>query len=416
MKTTRRTGSNLTTWALAASVLLAAGCRGPWSHDWKYSDLLSPKKMTSWGDDESETQIPQRVVCSWTDTVLYQTGKQPQRGFGGRLIFYGDEADKPVLVDGQLVVYAFDESNRDLTDNKPTRRYVFPPDQIARRMSKTALGPSYSFWLPWDDAGGPETEVSLIARFEPKGGAMVVGEQTRYRLPGEPRAATGIAKQGASKLPAGIPMWPAAPTLASLAEQAQGKGANNRVQLASFESDVQEQPQPVQPAQPERRMMTTSISLPENFRLQGSGVPAMAPVAGTVATGGAPVGTMQVGNVLAEPQAPPPNVATVAAPISYPAVNMVQGAPQPARPVQQMQNAYPAFIMPQQSPLGNGFVAPLQSASVGSQQSAPATVGQIGVPPRAPLMGGQPPLTTAAGWATVTYPPAAGAAGSTTVR
>ncbi len=348
--------------------------------------------------------------------MLYQTGKPPQRGFGGRLIFYGDEVDKPVLVDGQLVVYAFDETNRDITDTKPTRRYVFPPDQIARRMSKTALGPSYSFWLPWDEAGGPETEISLIARFEPKGGAMVVSEQTKYRLPGEPRATTGIAKNGASKLPEGIPMQPAAPTLASLAEQAQRGTAANRVQMASYEADAQVQTQQPQPAQPERRMTTTSISLPENFRVQGGVVPPTAPIASSVSAGRLPADTFQVGNVLAEPQSPPPNVATVAAPISFPAVNMVQGPPQPARQVQQMQNAYPAFIMPQQSPLGNGFVAPLQGATFGSQQPAPATVGRIGVPPVAPLMGGQQPLTTAAGWATVTYPPAAGAAGSTSVR
>lgn len=407
METTHRTGSIATTLALAASVLLAVGCRGPWSNDWKYSDLLSPKKMTSWGDDESEPQTPQRLVCSWTDTVLYQTGKEPQRGFGGRLIFYGDEADKPVLVDGQLVIYAFDESNRDLTDNKPTRRYVFPPDQIARRMSKTTLGPSYSFWLPWDEAGGPEAEVSLIARFEPREGAIVVGEQTKYRLPGEPRAMTGIAKNGASKLPDGIPMQPATPTLASLAKQAQGQTSSNRVQLANFEEPASEPSEPTEQTQPARRMTTTSISLPENFRVQGSVVPATAPV-----TSAAQAGTLPVGNVLAQPHAPPPNVGAVAAPIGYPAVNMVQGTPQPARQMQQMQNAYPAFIMPQQSPLGNGFVAPLQGASYGSQQPAPASVGQIGIPPVAPVMGGQPPLTTAAGWATVSYPTGAAGAGS----
>lgn len=411
----------MTTLVLAASVLLASGCRGPWSHDWKYSDLLSPKKITGWGDDESEPHIPQRLVCAWTDTVLYQTGKQPQRGFGGRLLFYGNDPDKPVLVDGQLVVYAFDETNRDPTDNKPTRRYVFPPDQVARRMSKTELGPSYSFWLPWDEMGGLETEISLIARFEPKGGAMVVSEQTRYRLPGAPRATTGIAKIGASKLPNGIPMQPATPTLASLADRAQRSVANNGVQLANYEADAQTQSQPSQPVPPERRMMTTSISLPENFRLQGGVVPATAPVAPAVQTGAAqvgpfPAGTVQAGNLLAEPQAPPPNVAAVAAPISFPAVNTALGQQEPARQVQQMQNAYPAFIMPQQSPLGNGFVAPLQGAGFGSQQQAPATVGRIGVPPVAPLMGGQPPLTTAAGWATVTYPPVEGAARPTKTR
>ena len=116
--------------------------------------------------------------------MLHQGGKKPQRGFGGRLIFYGEDNEKPVLVDGQLVVYAFDESNREATDNKPTRRYVFPADQVARRMSKSELGPSYSFWLPWDEVGGPQTEISLIPRFEPKEGPIVIGEQTKHLLAG----------------------------------------------------------------------------------------------------------------------------------------------------------------------------------------------------------------------------------------
>ena len=150
-------------------VLLASGCRGPWSQGWKYSDLKHPKKLVGWGSSEEEPQIPRRVLASWTDTVLYQTGKTPQRGFGGRVIFYGEDNEKPVLVDGQLVVYAFDEANRDPTDNRPTRRYVFPPDQVARRMSETALGPSYSFWLPWDEVGGEQKEVSLIVRLRAEG-------------------------------------------------------------------------------------------------------------------------------------------------------------------------------------------------------------------------------------------------------
>ncbi len=108
---------------------------------------------------------------------------------------------------------------------------------------------------------------------------------------------------------------------------------------------------------------------------------------------------------------PPPNYGVVAAPINFPAVNMVQGAPQAARPVQQMQSAYPGFMTPQQSPLGNGFVAPLGQPQF-APQPTPASVSRIGTPPTAPVISGQAPLTTAAGWATVNYPPGAGAAGS----
>src|SRR5688572_25375162 len=115
------------TWCVTATILCAAltGCSMPKAKDFK------PSKLFSLGDDdEPQEGIPVRVVGTWTDTVLSQSGKKPQRGFGGRLIFYAEKEEKPILVDGQLVVYAFDETGREPTDNKPTRRYVFPPDQI----------------------------------------------------------------------------------------------------------------------------------------------------------------------------------------------------------------------------------------------------------------------------------------------
>jgi hypothetical protein len=398
----RWTGYLTTRWALAATLLLATGCRGPWSKDWKVSDMWDVD-VTPWSADEPQPEVPQRIVNTWTDAVLHQSGKKPQRGFGGRLIFYGTEGDKPVLVDGQLVIYAFDESNREPTDNKPTRRYVFPPDQVARRMSKSELGPSYSFWLPWDEVGGAQTEVSLIARFEPKGGPIVVGEQTRHLLPGESAPARIVNNPAGPKLPDGIPTRPAMPTLAELAAQAQG--GNNQVQLASYQAGAEASVQP--PAEPGRRMVTTSISLPENFRVQGGGSPPTAPA-----------GEVQLpNNRYAMPRSLPPNYGAVAAPIGVPQPGFAN-VRAPANPTQQLQQlpqvpvGYPSFMTPPQSPLGNGFVAPLGPPQFGSQR-VPSSVGQMVVPPPAPVMQGQPPLTTASGWAAVSYPPGVGPAGST---
>jgi hypothetical protein len=189
-------------------------------------------------------------------------------------MFYDKHEEKPILVEGQLVVYAFDETNRSVTDNKPTRRYVFPPDQVALRLSKSELGASYSFWLPWDEAGGPQTEVSLICRFEPKGGAVVASEQTRHRLPGT-ITAPAVAADGRPlppKLPEGVPSRPAQPTLESMQES---RMRDHNLQMASYESvaPVGTSTVPmgtVLPAthhEPVRRMTTTSIPLPAHFQL-----------------------------------------------------------------------------------------------------------------------------------------------------
>jgi hypothetical protein len=168
-------------FALGIACSLVGGCRAPKASDFKPSKIFSLKNSWPW-NDEPEEGIPLRVVGTWTDTVLTQPGQKPQRGFGGRLVFYGKDEKEPILVDGQLVVYAFDETGRDPTNNKPTRRYVFPADQVPRHMSISEIGASYSFWLPWDEAGGPRTEVSLICRFEPKGRAVCRHSWRRPRI------------------------------------------------------------------------------------------------------------------------------------------------------------------------------------------------------------------------------------------
>jgi hypothetical protein len=248
---------------LAAALVAVGGCHHPGSDDWKFADFFDLHKGLPWHDDTPKPGVPVRVVGSWTDAVLRKDGQAPQRGFGGRLLFYGRDSKDPILVDGQLVVYAFDENGRDPTDNRPTRRYVFPIEQVPLHMSKSEVGTSYSFWLPWDEAGGPQTEVSLICRFEPKGGPVVVSEQTRHLLPGTMTPGTMLAGNCPPQLPDGVPSRPAVQQVPYSAENPGGGLA----QTASYES------QPVAgmglPPESGRQMTTTSISLPGSFHLRG---------------------------------------------------------------------------------------------------------------------------------------------------
>jgi hypothetical protein len=271
-----------TTAVVTASLLAMAlvGLAGCGSMDWKPSKLFSLDSSWPWGDDEPEEGTPVRMVGAWTDTVLAQPGKNPQRGFGGRLMFYGAKEERPIIVDGQLVIYAFDETGRGPTDNKPTRRYVFPPEQMPLHMSKSDMGASYSFWLPWDEAGGPKMEVSLVCRFEPKGGAVVTSEQTRHLLPGAIAINPGGAQQP-PRLPEGVPSQPAQTTLESL-RTSQRIDAN--VQQAAFQSNAAAPVvMPTTPAETPRQMSVTSIALPESFKLRNAaaetGVGGAAPAA-----------------------------------------------------------------------------------------------------------------------------------------
>jgi hypothetical protein len=325
----------------AAALFSVGGCSVPKASDFK------PSKLFSLGDDDDEPEkgIPLRMECTWTDTVLTKAGEKSQRGFGGRLMFYGKKEGKPILVEGQLVVYAFDEMNRAITDNKPTRRYVFPADQIALRMSKSEIGASYSFWLPWDEVGGPQTEVSLVCRFEPKGGGVITSEQTRHRLPGTmtnaPPAMTVDGRPLPPKLPEGVPSRPAQPTLESI-QQARVHDPN--LQLAGYAAPAMNQAAAITAGSantavhldPQQQMTTTTIPLPQNYRLA--------------------MGTVTAGPALQQPAAAPQQLTQPqmqAIPIQQPLPQ--QPIPNPMVPAPQQVPAamnspnglYPASLRPQ---------------------------------------------------------------------
>ena len=145
--------------------------------------------------DAKAAEEPQRVTAIWSESAMHQSGRPTVRGFGGRLLFYGADPEKPIKIDGRLVVYAFDESQTQAPkgggdtpvklDGTATRKYEFTKDQVPTHHSESAIGPSYSFWIPWDDMGGEQREVTLIPYFVSNSGQVIAGEPTRNVLQGK---------------------------------------------------------------------------------------------------------------------------------------------------------------------------------------------------------------------------------------
>jgi len=160
----------------------AAGDSDSWRAPWPFGKNDKPGK-------------PDKIIAIWSDTVMTRAGQAPLRGFGGRLLFYENKKEDPVKIDGTLVVYAFDDTGRDAEHAKPDRKYVYLPEQLPAHYSKSKVGHSYSFWLPWDEVGGLQKEITLIVRFEPKDSPAVLSEPCKQVLPGAlpPSGSAGAA-------------------------------------------------------------------------------------------------------------------------------------------------------------------------------------------------------------------------------
>jgi hypothetical protein len=187
-------GDNRRTLCLALMLVLAAtsGCASldlPSLNIEKYIPMMTGRT--------GQFKRPMKVVAFWTDTVRTADGQPAMRGFGGRLMFYDSKTNRPLKVAGTLVIYGFDESRTDQDNPRPDRKFVFTQEQFAKHYSKSELGHSYSFWIPWDRVGGATKEIGLICRFTPVEGGAIVSEQVRQALPGvessSPAPATATA-------------------------------------------------------------------------------------------------------------------------------------------------------------------------------------------------------------------------------
>ena len=244
---------------LLAGLLLAAwlapAARGDGWSFWPFNREEKPGK-------------PDKIIALWSDTVLTQTGRPPIRGFGGRLMFYEGKKEEPIKVEGTLVVYAFDETDRDANNTRPDRKYVFTPQQLPLHYSKSKIGHSYSVWLPWDEVGGLQKEITLIVRFQPKEGAVAISDPCRQLLPG--RIVPSRPKATAIRPPDRL--WAALP----------GQG-NAGVQPASYQAPVTDGTGLLTAEWQRRHISTTTIAVPSGSMIRAAiSSPQVLPAAGHI--------------------------------------------------------------------------------------------------------------------------------------
>ena len=145
-------------------------------------------------DEKPDFSTPHQLISVWSDTVLHQINRQGTRGCGGRIMFYGPDGKQSVRVDGSVIIYAWDDSHENL-QRKPDRKFVFTSDDLQNHYSASKIGHSYSFWVPWDAAGGPRRQLTLLTRFVGRNGAEVTSTPAKVILPGDVPMPHEIAQQ-----------------------------------------------------------------------------------------------------------------------------------------------------------------------------------------------------------------------------
>ncbi len=145
------------------------------------------------------------MAVTWTEDTLIVPGKPITRGFGGRIYFY-NEKSQTIPVDGELMVYGFEDNSdsskrhswpSDAELAKDAKKFKFTAEQFTEHFSESELGASYSIWIPWDAVGGEQKKVTLCPMFVSKSQRVTRGDSTTSILSGKKNPT--VAKQGAAQ-------------------------------------------------------------------------------------------------------------------------------------------------------------------------------------------------------------------------
>ncbi len=242
-------------------LVLSSGC-----------SLVNPSaNLGSWWN-RNEPRVATQMVPVWSDTVLHQAGEPATRGVGGRVMFYGLERHRTIRTEGVLVVYVWDDS-LGTSQRSPDRKYVFPAGDLEQHYSHSRMGHSYSFWLPWDAAGGAITHLTVVTRFVGVEGTELTSSPAHVVLPGPGDGSQfyeSLARQRSLQAPADA--------------AAQSQTQNSAVTQAAYTDDIAGEREAVrQIAGGRESVSVTEIALPPGFlnrNLRGSGSTGSEPLTG----------------------------------------------------------------------------------------------------------------------------------------
>ena len=289
------------------------------------------KKDSSWFSfKKKEYQTPKSMTATWTHDILTLPGKAPTRGFGGRFYFY-NEKTQAIPVDGDLMVYGFDDTKKQLKTedlSQANKRFRFTAEQLTTHFTEGELGASYSVWIPWDEAYGAPKKIMLIPTFLDKEGRTIRGAAASLNLP-------GVGKEEQNEMPV---------------QQASALMPNFDSQNTS------------NPPSGMSGLRTTTIQVPSSSLMRQTRLPESQIPGTNVASGGLDPSLLNPNNVPPQPFLPPPQAQL----------------PQFESSVTQQPGSSPQNKMSQMN--ANGWVSPVYSQPDWSRLSPRSVPNQFQAP------------------------------------
>ena len=125
-----------------------------------------------------------RILGLWQPMQGPGLQNETARGIGGQILFFDKNDEAPAQVDGDVMIYVFDDEGSEEEQARPIHQFHFSPGAWNTHLYKGSLGATYDIFVPYTRPGVQEAKCAIRVRYTPKGGIPVYSEMVNVILPG----------------------------------------------------------------------------------------------------------------------------------------------------------------------------------------------------------------------------------------
>jgi hypothetical protein len=116
----------------------------------------------------SQTRPVKEIISLWEPAEGTGMDGLPCRGFAGQVLFFAVGEDEPVMVNGGVTIYVFDDQGTPDQQAEPIDYFEFDAREWAGFLRPSpSLGASYQLFIPYSRKGAHEAKCSLRIKYTP---------------------------------------------------------------------------------------------------------------------------------------------------------------------------------------------------------------------------------------------------------
>lgn len=161
---------------MVVTALLFTGCA---TTNLSTSSVTAPKFVRATANNPAV-----KCLCVWQTAEGFDPEGKPCRGVAGQVFFFNRDGAIPVLVDGDVRLFVFDDQGSEESQSKPLSQFDIDRETWNTQVTKTQFGPAYRLFVPYVRQGRHQAQMVVRLRMTPDGGPVVFSELATIDLAG----------------------------------------------------------------------------------------------------------------------------------------------------------------------------------------------------------------------------------------